>query len=204
MYIIPSSIHLYIIQFQTKYTKYFHQKDPENFQSNHRSHAHQNRPIETIHYIKKRKQQPNPPIQKSNRFKIGSNLSNTVLLSRLHNKSNRVVIKNGDILRAVLEPSRQTTVTELGFPGVGDIDIPVWVGSGGNNGGDVLVVAGGLLACDAAAVGAELGGHCVLATDNVVFVYAAALGTAHCEVGDAPDDVVGDCLGLEGGWACGG
>lgn len=152
----------------------------------------------------KRKQQPNPPIQQSNRFKTGSNLSNTVLLSRLHNKPNRVVIKNGDILRAVLEPSRQTTVTELGFPGVGDIDIPVWVGSGGNNGGDVLVVAGGLLACDAAAVGAELGGHCVLATDNVVFVYAAALGTAHCEVGDAPDDVVGDCLGLEGGWACGG
>lgn len=114
------------------------------------------------------------------------------------------MVRNGNILRAVLEPSREATVTELGFPGVGDIDIPVRVCSRGNNRGDVLVVAGGLLACDAAAVGAELGGHGVLATNDVVFIHTAALGTAHSEVGDAPDDVVGDGLGLEGGWACGG
>jgi Ni,Fe-hydrogenase maturation factor len=56
-----------------------------------------------------------------------------------------------------------------------------------------------LLACDAVAVGAELGGHFILTTDNVVFVDAATLGTAHGEVGYAPDNVVGDCLGLEGG-----
>lgn len=59
MYII--TIHLCIIQSQTKYMKYFHQKIPENFQSNHRSHAHQNRPIETTHYIKNRKQPNSPP-----------------------------------------------------------------------------------------------------------------------------------------------
>lgn len=104
----------------------------------------------------------------------------------------------------MLEPSRKAIVTEQGFPGVGDIDIPVRVCSRGNSGCDVLVVAGGLVACDAGAVGAELGGHCVLATDNVVSVHAATLGTTHREVGDTPDDVVGDCLGLEGGWACGG
>jgi hypothetical protein len=34
-------------------------------------------------------------------------------------------------------------------------------------------------ACDAVAVGAELGGHFILTTDNVVFVDAATLGTAH-------------------------
>lgn len=67
MYLMPSPIHLYIIQSQTKYTKYFHQKIPENFQSNHRSHAHQNRPIETIHYIKKENNSQISPIQKSNR-----------------------------------------------------------------------------------------------------------------------------------------
>lgn len=114
------------------------------------------------------------------------------------------MVKNGNILRAVLEPGRQTTVTEHGFPSVGDIDIPLRVCSRGNNGGDVLVIASGLVACDAGAVGAELGSHCVLAADNIVLVRTATLGTAHGEVGDAPDNVVGDCLGLEGGWACGG
>lgn len=50
----------------------------------------------------------------------------------------------------------------------------------------------------------NLGGHFILTTDNVVFVDAATLGTAHGEVGYAPDNVVGDCLGLEGGGTCGG
>lgn len=104
----------------------------------------------------------------------------------------------------MLVPSREVIVTEIGFPGVSDIDIPLWVCGRGNNGRDVLVVAEDLLACDAVAVGAELGGHFILTTDDVVLVDAATLGTAHGEVGYAPDDVVGDCLGLEGGRACGG
>lgn len=114
------------------------------------------------------------------------------------------MVRDGNILRAMLVPSREGTITEIGFPGVSDINIPLRVYGRGNNGRDILVVAEDLLACDAVAVGAELGGHFILTTDNVVFVDAATLGTAHGEVGYAPDNVVGDCLGLEGGGTCGG
>lgn len=106
------------------------------------------------------------------------------------------MVRDGNILRAVLVPSREGIVTELGFPGVSDIDIPDRVFSRRNNGRDVLVVAEDPLVCDAAAVGAELGGHCVLAADNVVSVDTAAWGAAYGEVGYAPDDVVGDGLSL--------
>lgn len=138
-------------------------------------------------------------LPRENRIRSTRSLGDTVLLGRLHDEPDRLVVRDGDVLRAVLVPSRERSTRERGFPGVSDIDGPDRVACWGNGGGDVLVVAADLLFLHATAVGAELRGHGIFTTDNVVVKGTSTLGAANGEIGHTPDDVVGDCVGLEGG-----